>query len=264
MKQTTTHEGIRLHYVESGSGHVPFIFVHGWCSNLTHWRNQVRYFARRHRTIAVDRRGHGRSGVPSDPALFSPALHASDIAAVARKEGINGAVVVGHAGGGPAVLELARTHPALVRAVVMVDAGVYPKPRISDSNDPFGARLGQMVDALSSPARADRFAEIYATFFAPHAARSLVKRTVADALRTPLPVAIAELRRTIGANTQAIGKSVRQPVLFVTATAADQLYVRSVLRNVQFGQVVGSGHFVQLEVPAQLNAMIDTFVRQLD
>ena len=156
------------------------------------------------------------------------------------------------------------THPALVRAVVMVDAGVYPKPRISDSNDPFGARLGQMVDALSSPARADRFAEIYATFFAPHAARSLVKRTVADALRTPLPVAIAELRRTIGANTQAMGK-VRQAAGAVRhCDGCDQLYVRSVLRNVQFGQVVGSGHFVQLEVPAQLNAMIDTFVRQLD
>ncbi len=264
MNQTITHEEIPLHYEVNGSGHAPFIFVHGWCSNLAHWRNQVRYFARRHLTVAVDRRGHGRSGVPDSPQLFSPALHAADIAAVARKEGISGAVVVGHAGGGPAVLELARAHPELVRALVMVDAGVYPKPRINDPNDPFGSRLGQMIDALSSADGVDRFREIYATFFAPHAAGSLVKRAVADALRTSLSVAIAELRRTIGTSTQAIGKAVKQPVLFVTATAADQRYVRSVLRDVQFGQVVGSGHFVQLEVPAQLNAMIETFVDQLE
>ena len=28
-----------------------------------------------------------------------------------------------------------------------------------------------------------------------------------------------------------------------------------------FGQVVGSGHFVQLEAPTQVNAMIEQFVR---
>jgi hypothetical protein len=32
---------------------------------------------------------------------------------------------------------------------------------------------------------------------------------------------------------------------------------------VQFAEVVGSGHFPQLEVPAQTNAMIETFIAQL-
>ena len=36
--------------------------------------------------------------------------------------------------------------------------------------------------------------------------------------------------------------------------------MRSVFRDVQFGRVVGSGHFPHLEVPDQLNAMIDRFL----
>ena len=263
MTHYTAHDGAELYYELQGGGHLPMIFVHGWCSNLGHWRNQVRHFARRHRTLCVDSRGHGRSSVPQDLRELNPAVHAADIAAVARKEGINGAVVVGHAGGGPRTLELARSHPDLVRAVVMVDAGVYPKPRIGNPNDPFGARIGQMIDALSAADAPARFLALYESFFGPHADRTLVSRAIADAARTPLPVAIAELRRTISVSTQAIARQVEQPVLFVSATAVDQNYVRSVVRDVQFGQVVGSGHFVQLEVPAQLNAMIDSFIAGL-
>ena len=263
MTHYTTRDGAEIYYELQGSGHLPIIFVHGWCSNVGHWRNQVRHFIRRHRTLCVDSRGHGRSSVPRDLRELNPGAHAADIAAVARKEGINGAIVVGHAGGGPRTLELARSYPELVRAVVMVDAGVYPKPRIGNPNDPFGARIGQMIDALSAADAPVRFRELYETFFGPHADRALVSRAVGDAARTPLPVAIAELRRTIGVSTQAIARQVEQPVLFVSAAAVDQGYVRSVVRDVQFGQVVGSGHFVQLEVPAQLNAMIDTFVAEL-
>jgi pimeloyl-ACP methyl ester carboxylesterase len=264
MTHLTTADGTEIHYEIAGGGAQPLLFVHGWCSNLNHWRRQVRHFARRHRVIAVDRRGHGRSAQPKSPRELNAALHAADVAAVAHKEGIRGAIVVGHAGGGPATLELARTYPELARAVVMVDAGVYPKPRMGHADDPFGARLGGMIEALSSVDGAQRFREIYATFFGPHCDKALVTRAVADAARTPLAIAIAELKQTIGVSTQAIARGVKQPVLFVTATAADQAYVRSALRRVEFAQVAGSGHFVQLEVPAQLNAMIDTFVAQLD
>jgi pimeloyl-ACP methyl ester carboxylesterase len=120
-----------------------------------------------------------------------------------------------------------------------------------------------MIDALSAADAPARFLALYESFFGPHADRTLVSRAIADAARTPLPVAIAELRRTIGVSTQAIARQVEQPVLFVSATAVDQNYVRSVVRDVQFGQVVGSGHFVQLEVPTQLNAMIDSFIAGL-
>jgi pimeloyl-ACP methyl ester carboxylesterase len=41
---------------------------------------------------------------------------------------------------------------------------------------------------------------------------------------------------------------------------ADIARLRAVVPEFHFGHVVGSGHFCQLEVPAQVNAMIDRFL----
>jgi pimeloyl-ACP methyl ester carboxylesterase len=63
----------------------------------------------------------------------------------------------------------------------------------------------------------------------------------------------------------AIARGVAQLVLYVNSSrlerSADE--VRAVVPHAQFAQVVGSGHFVQLEVPDQLNAMLDAFLKSL-
>lgn len=52
-------------------------------------------------------------------------------------------------------------------------------------------------------------------------------------------------------------------MLWLTVTDADQMAVGKAFRDMQFGQTVGSGHFPQLEVPDQTNAMIERFVSNL-
>jgi hypothetical protein len=46
-------------------------------------------------------------------------------------------------------------------------------------------------------------------------------------------------------------------VLWVSANPADTAHVREGFADVMIGHVVGSGHFVGLEVPEQLNPMIE-------
>ncbi|MBK5198896.1 MAG: alpha/beta hydrolase, partial [Methyloceanibacter sp.] len=41
---------------------------------------------------------------------------------------------------------------------------------------------------------------------------------------------------------------------------ADIARLRELVPQLRFGHVVGSGHFCQLEVPEQVNAMIDRFL----
>jgi pimeloyl-ACP methyl ester carboxylesterase len=60
-----------------------------------------------------------------------------------------------------------------------------------------------------------------------------------------------------------MAKDIGQPVLWLTANAVDQAYIAKHVEGVQFAQVVGSGHFPQLEVPGQTNAAIETFIDQL-
>jgi pimeloyl-ACP methyl ester carboxylesterase len=252
-------DGTRIFYRALGRGRPPLLFVHGWCSNARHWDAQLRHFRRRHRVLAPDRRGHGRSDAPESG--YTVAQHADDLAAVARRERIRSAVAVGHAGGGPATLDLARRHPRLVRAVVLVDSRVDPAARLDDPTDPAGAAYAAILARLEGPDGARALRAMYAGFFGPHAGAA-GRKALREALATPLPVAAAELR-SLTMDTEALAREVSQPVLWLSVAAADQAALGRVFANVQFGQLVRSGHFPQIEVPEQLNAMIARFIATL-
>jgi pimeloyl-ACP methyl ester carboxylesterase len=259
MPTHVTRDGTRIFYRLRGRGSPPLVFVHGWCSSLEHWNASLRYFARRHRVLAVDRRGHGRSGVP--PAGYTVEQHAADLAEVAVAERIRSAIVVGHAGGGPATLAFARAHPDRVRAVVLVDARVSPPARLGDPSDPAGAALEGIAARLEGENGAQALREMYAGFFGPHAGRA-GRQALREALRTPLAVAAAEIR-SLAVDSAAIARQLAQPVLWLSVAGADQAALGALFQSVQFGQLVGSGHFPHVEVPDQVNAMIARFVATL-
>jgi pimeloyl-ACP methyl ester carboxylesterase len=259
MTTLTTPDGTRLCYRVRGSGRPALVFVHGWCSNLTHWNAQIRYFARRHRVLALDRRGHGRSDVPDEG--YTTEQHAADLAGVLRKERVRSAVIVGHAGGGAATLELAHAYPHLARAVVLVDSRVGPSVRVGDRGDPAWAALGGLIDRIRGERGAAEFVKIYREFFSKPAGR-IAREAIAAAARTPREVAAAELL-SLASGTQRIAEQLTQPVLWLSVSGADERALSGIFRDVQFGQLVGSGHFPQLEVPDQTNAMIDRFVSNL-
>lgn len=259
MPTHTTRDGTRIFYRLRGRGRPAFVFVHGWCSRLEHWDAQVRHFARRHRVLAVDRRGHGRSGVP--PAGYTVEQHASDLAELMRAVKLRGAVVAAHAGGGPAALALARNEPRLVRALVLVDSRIGPAARLDDPADPAGAAFAGILAGLAGTQGARQLRTMYAGFFSPHAGRA-GRRALAEAMETPLAVAVAELR-SLAIDTLAIARELEQPVLWIGVAPADPPLLASAFRNLQLGQVVGSGHFPQLEVPQQVDAMIERFVATL-
>src|SRR5262249_5585896 len=64
--------GIRIHYVESGHG-APVVLLHGLAGSVErHWLNAgiLAGLAADHRVIALDLRGHGKSGKPHDPKAY--------------------------------------------------------------------------------------------------------------------------------------------------------------------------------------------------
>lgn len=259
MATLVTKDGTKIFYRIRGAGRPPLLFIHGWCSNLKHWNAQTRHFAKAHRVLALDRRGHGRSAVPTGG--YSAKRHAADLAEIARHERIRRAIVIGHAGGGPTALEFARSYPQLTRALVMVDSTIAPQARIRDPSDPAGRAFAAILDRLSGEDGPEQLEQIYSSFFGPNAGH-IGRQALAEALETPIDVAISEMR-SLTINTTAIARRLEQPVLWISVNAADQSSLSRVFSNVQFGQTVGSGHFPHLEVPLQINAMIERFVETL-
>lgn len=258
MPMFATRDKLQLHYEVTGHGGPALVFVHGWCSRLQHWDAQVPYFAERHRVLRVDRRGHGGSGVPQ--ADVSPALHAHDLAQLMRALEIEAAVVVGHAGGGPSVLELAGRHPELVRAAVFVDAGLYRGVSAEK------AAASPLVVRLLEPDYRAEFVARYENYFHRLSGPALARAAAADAAQTPQHVMAHELSWIFRSNTIELASKLPQPVLWVVSSesAATSSRVREHLPQARFAQVVGAGHFLHMEVPEQFNPMLRRFLSDLE
>jgi pimeloyl-ACP methyl ester carboxylesterase len=97
------------------------VFVHGFTCDSHDWSWQLPFFQVSHRVVALDRRGHGRSGAPED-GYELPSLIA-DVAALVEHLDCGPVVAVGHSLGGAIVAALAVERPDLVRAVIAVDPG---------------------------------------------------------------------------------------------------------------------------------------------
>ena len=248
MPQLTVPDLGALNYEVEGSGAPAFALMHGWCSNLRHWDRQVEFFAPRHTMVRLDRRGMGQSA--PKPAA-SPSEHADDLARVLDAAGIEKAIVVGHAGGGAGAIDFAARYPSRTLALVGVDTSAAQAPI---------SAMQAMADAIRD--KPGEFERLYRTFFGPKADPAVVDGVVASAMKTPIEVARSELLGLATTDSAARAREVTAPVLWVTAQPVNYEQLRALFKDVTPAVVVGSGHYLQLEAPHQLNAMIQTFIDQ--
>jgi pimeloyl-ACP methyl ester carboxylesterase len=120
----------RIHYLVGGAG-PPIVLVHGFAGAASNFAVLAPLLAARHRVVVPDLPGHGRSAPL--PAAESVAAYADRVAAVADREGVADAAVVGHSMGGVVALRMAIRRPDLVRALVLAAAaGISTGSRVAE------------------------------------------------------------------------------------------------------------------------------------
>ncbi|WP_203717122.1 alpha/beta fold hydrolase [Asanoa siamensis] len=131
--KVTVADGVGLNVRHTVGAAAPaFLLVHGLASNARLWDGVAAALAAAgHPSYAVDLRGHGESDLPDQG--FDTATAARDLASVIASLGLDRPVVAGQSWGGNVVVELAATHPALVRALALVDGGWIDLPAEFDS-----------------------------------------------------------------------------------------------------------------------------------
>jgi pimeloyl-ACP methyl ester carboxylesterase len=238
-------------YETAGDGDPPLVFVHGWSGDHTHLEPQFHHFADSHRVIALDLRGHGASRPGPDGASHpGPAYDcdafADDVLAVVAHAGVARPVVVGHSLGGLVALTCA-ARPDAVAAAVLVD----PAPMLPGRGQAFFSRS---IPNVAADRDGSWRAAFVARLFGPH---DTVRRdqTVTAARTVPLQVALGGWRAIAEFDGEGVLARVEAPVLLITAGAPEAGVVEQ-LGDVALGRTVGAGHFIQLEVPDQVNAMI--------
>ena len=114
--------GVEIYYEEHGQG-TPVLFCHEFAGDYRSWAPQVRFFARRYRTITFSARGYHPSSVPTDDASYSEEQHVEDTYGLIRFLGIEKAHVVGLSMGGNVTLKLGLAHPEVCLSLVVAGAG---------------------------------------------------------------------------------------------------------------------------------------------
>ncbi len=121
--QSAQRNGVTLYFEEAPGADAPVVLIHGWCCDHTYLVPQFEYFARKgRRVVALDLRGHGLSDKPRE--RYTMQGFADDVAFICDHLGLMQAVVIGHSMGGIIAFDLALRYPALVSALVMLDAAI--------------------------------------------------------------------------------------------------------------------------------------------
>src|SRR5712691_8123200 len=204
MAMTIVHKGIKLAYEDRGAGKPAFVFVHGWTCDRSFFAPQAAHFARRHRAVSLDLRGHGESDKPQGP--YPIAAAADDIAYVIEQLSLGKAVAVGHSSGGTTVLQLAATHPDCVAAIVMVDPAPFVFP------PELRAGIEAMVAAIEAGNQEPRRQFIANNLFLKTSDKRLVKQVLKVMMAAPSRVAAAAMKGILAFDAKAVAARCKVPV----------------------------------------------------
>lgn len=259
-----------IHHVTSGDGTPPIVFVHGFACAHGDWAAQIAHLSSRHRIIAVDLRGHGESGGTPDECSIE--RYGADIAEVMRALDLHSAVVVGHSLGCRVVTEAALQAPERVAAVVFVDGSQFASAMAEPLRESFAAPdgfvtltgkwFGEMFTAKSNPTVVTEVVQR-----AQRLPREIGEKMMLDLLRydvTRFSTSLSDLRVPLLAiqATYSNERRERRPLSKGQKTPfLDMLRAR--VPAVRIEIIADTGHFPQLDEPAQLNALLDSFVAAL-
>lgn len=255
---------VQIRYEVRGEGEPTLIFIHGWCCDRSYWREQLRYFAKKHRVVAIDLAGHGESGL--NRKAWTMEAFANDVAAVVGKLDLKQVVLVGHSMGGSVILKAA---PKLSRQAI----GLVAVDQFYNLEE---THTQEEMDGFIAPFRVD-FREALSnwvrTIFTPKSDPGLVEWVAADMSASPPEVGL-------GAATEADGElafwgnidkllvrvlqKVEAPLVFINSDlqpTAEEINKR--YPPYSHSRIVrGVGHFVMLEAPAAFNKLLEATIEE--
>jgi non-heme chloroperoxidase len=175
----TTKDGTQIYYKDWGSGQA-VVFSHGWPLSADAWEDQMLFLANRgYRCIAHDRRGHGRSGQPSNGNDMN--TYADDLAGLVEKLDLKDAIHVGHStGGGEVTRYVGRYGTKRVAKAVLISA--IPPLMLKTPANPGGLPI-EVFDGIRAGMLTDRsqfFKDLSAPFYGANRPGAKVSQGLRD------------------------------------------------------------------------------------
>jgi microsomal epoxide hydrolase len=254
-----TSDGIRIHYVESGSGR-PIVFIPGWTMPAWIWQKQIDEFSKKYRVIAVDPRSQGESDKP--PYGHLPETRARDYKELVDHLGLKKPVLVGWSMGCNELLKYAEQFGTdEVGGLVLVDGYLPDK-----LNPEFFAFMTAWMNLLQQDRQKQAEPFIRSMFKKPQP-EDYLKRLTEASMQVPADTAVVLIYNMIAVKDYSGAFArINRPVLFAyqpeSAPSAEVL--KSKLGDrVRLERFDGDGHALFVDDPDKFNRLVDQFVQSL-
>jgi pimeloyl-ACP methyl ester carboxylesterase len=243
-----------LHIDSRGSG-FPILFAHSFAGDVSHWAATLEHLEDRHRVVAFEFSGHGSS--PATPGRYSIHALAEEIDAVATEENLDSFILVGHSLGAAVAAEYAGSNADRVTGLVLVDPppapGAIPPDQVSQlhaavDEDPYPVVEQFWGQQMFVDARPEVKAKLLA------ALRVMPRDAAADLTHASLDYdARPALMRYLGPK-----------FAIVTPRNDAPLSLHRAVPGFRHSIVRGTGHWIQLDAPAEFNETLDAAIRLLE
>jgi microsomal epoxide hydrolase len=250
----TTSDGVRLHYLEAGSGPA-MVFVPGWTNPAWIWEPQIRHFSKKYRVVALDPRSQGESEQVTE-GLY-PERRSQDIKELMDHLQLPPAVLVGFSMGVAEVLSYVdQFGTATLRGVVLVDGRIGSELNIQE--------LREFFDFIKqfNMNREQTMEAFRALVFKKPPPEAYLKRLRA-APKVPTNTAVALLAGYRGRDWRPVLEKLDKPVLYAITKPNESQgeMLKSKLPSARVELFPEAGHVLFVDETERFNAILEEFAQ---
>lgn len=255
--------GAEIYYESYGRG-MPLVFLHPVNMNRYAWSGQIFAFARRHRVIVLDHRGHGLSTRPSQG--YGVPDMAADLVAVLDHAEVERAVMVGNSIGGMIALQTALDVPERVIANCIVSSATDMAPTVPETvfqayAEDFPKTYGHILGGATSARTKRRLPEVCAYI-------EDVYRYDANASRDVFLASMRDPQGLFHWNIRERLRDISQPTLVIAGEEDLMLppgaaaALAEGIPAAEFKNIAEVGHLYPLEQPTEFNRDLREFLER--
>ena len=270
----TTSDGVRLHYIEAGSGK-PLVMIPGWSQTAAQFKRQIEGLSDKYRVIAIDMRGHGESDKPD----YGYRIHrlSADVHEFLAAKGLRGVTLAGHSMGCSVIwgywelygsdrlskLILIDQMPMITANPIWSDKEKEDAGAILDKNS-----LYDVTNALAGAEGVKTTEGFITGMFTKQYSRDDLNWVIQQNLKMPRPYAARLLYDHATNDWRDQIPRINIPTLVVGAKTSlvgwkSQQWVGSQIRGSRveiFEEAEGGNHFMFMENPEKFNRIVKEFI----
>lgn len=253
----TTSDGVRLHYLEAGSG-PPIVFVPGWTNPAWIWERQIDYFSKNYRVVALDPRSQGESEQVTE-GLY-PERRSQDIKELMEYLQLPPVVLVGFSMGVGEVLSYVdQFGTESLSGLVLVDNSIG-----MDNQLPHLQRLMGFIRQFNM--NRQQFLEQFRPYaFKKPQPEAYIKRNRSFSRKVPTSTAIALLASYIGRDWRPVLDKLDRPLLYTITPQMENQgeMVKAKPPSARVEMFPEAGHVIFADETDRFNAILEKFVQGL-